>query len=650
MVMSVNQLSLYGAVADLIKELPADQRAPGKPVALDQMEQEILIQPPLAEVQANDERQGNLLQDYERRFERLPEDQKLSKLCSEAGLNLVEVEQFLYASPSPDEPEIQSFCREYALARDKEENCAKGWIGNNARFGPVLDIKVCKTIGRYSVEVKFPFLFEDQTTSGIRIVSGVEKYVRETMPIQEEERASGRPAAKARPMLKPSSTSNPNPIPMRERKWIDIEVRKSRDHYCFQMSKFITQLLRHKEFGREEDAGVPHDRIVEKCKEVLSEDSRCWSDEVKQKFKGGPVLVSGEVDRRSVKRWWTKEKVSILFETMLSRKTPVTSSFKGHSGKAYSGNAPFNPVLQDNVLLPKNFTKYVYHVGHGNELRSIVRNGLVPGGFSTKTGRCAVFFTVVDQMDDKQGLRETFCDLIKSKNHAIQEYLETTSGHSILVQFFARSRRRTAIFNKQGPMRSSSMTHCLQSSLRKRYARKRKNSFTKEKAQDHALCSKQIRIVNHKIYPVKKQDHLGKHKSDAQSFWETGCKIVDYRIPGISLSTVQQQDEQRQHTVAKLIEKFESHQYKEQFLKDMSQTQKINRFSEASQKLLKDMDQTEIFEIYENTTKLQSPACNSFTEIGIIYCSYGRNLKYKRSPTTFRKDNFDYNSIAGCII
>ena len=68
MVISVNQLSLYGAVADLIKELPDDQRAPGKPVALDQMEQEILTQPPLAELQTNEERQGNLLQNYERRF------------------------------------------------------------------------------------------------------------------------------------------------------------------------------------------------------------------------------------------------------------------------------------------------------------------------------------------------------------------------------------------------------------------------------------------------------------------------------------------------------------------------------------------------------------------------------------------------------
>ena len=44
-------------------------------------------------------------------------------------------------------------------------------------------------------------------------------------------------------------------------------------------------------------------------------------------------------------------------------------------------------------------------------------------------------------------------------------------------------------------------------------------------------------------------------------------------------------------TKAKLIEKFESRKYKEQFLQDMSQTLKINRFSEASQGLLQDMNQ-----------------------------------------------------------
>ena len=95
--------------------------------------------------------------------------------------------------------------------------------------------------------------------------------------------------------------------------------------YCFQMSKFITQLLRHKEVGREEDAGVPHYRLVEKCKEVCQRIQDIGQTKWK-KIEHGSVLVSEQVDRRSVKRWWTEEKVSILFETKLSRKTRVPSS------------------------------------------------------------------------------------------------------------------------------------------------------------------------------------------------------------------------------------------------------------------------------------------------------------------------------------
>ena len=44
------------------------------------------------------------------------------------------------------------------------------------------------------------------------------------------------------------------------------------------------------------------------------------------------------------------------------------------------------------------------------------------------------------------------------------------------------------------------------------------------------------------------------------------------------------QDARRQNNFTKLIEMFEKHQHKEQFLKDMSQKQKINRFSEITKK------------------------------------------------------------------
>ena len=144
-------------------------------------------------------------------------------------------------------------------------------------------LKVCKTHGRYRFEVGVPSLFEEQTTSRIRIVNGVEKYVREAKPIQEEERASGK-----------GRDQNGNRhqqaigtlFRLNTEKWIDM--KRSKDPYCFMMSKFITQLLRHKEVGREEDARVLYDRIVEKCKEVLSEDSRYWSDEEKPKSNMAP--------------------------------------------------------------------------------------------------------------------------------------------------------------------------------------------------------------------------------------------------------------------------------------------------------------------------------------------------------------------------
>ena len=67
-VMSVNQFSLNG---DMIAELPVEQTAPRKPLASGELDKpELLTQPPLEELQPNEERQENLLQEYEERFEK----------------------------------------------------------------------------------------------------------------------------------------------------------------------------------------------------------------------------------------------------------------------------------------------------------------------------------------------------------------------------------------------------------------------------------------------------------------------------------------------------------------------------------------------------------------------------------------------------
>ena len=68
--------------------------------------------------------------------------------------------------------------------------------------------------------------------------------------------------------------------------------------------------------------------------------------------------------------------------------------------------------------------------------------------------------------------------------------------------------------------------------------------------------------------------------SDSKSFGEICSSIVDHRISGVPLSAVEQQDTMRENKVKRLIEKFENHKHKESFLQDLSQTQKIIKFSE----------------------------------------------------------------------
>ena len=137
--------------------------------------------------------------------------------------------------------------------------------------------------------------------------------------------------------------------------------------------------------------------------------------------------------------------------------------------------------------------------------------------------------------------------------------------------------------------------------------------------------------------------------NDSQSYGETWNSVVDYRILGKLLSTVEQHDATCENKVKKLIEKFEKHQHKEHLLKDLSQTQKFNKFSKESQELLADMNNTEIFELSENSSNQQCLECNTYREIPIIYCSCG-NMKSSQSPTIFQQNNYDVSSILGFVI
>ena len=181
-VISVNQLSIYGAAADLYKELSKNSRASGKPEANEHLETvEFPTELPFADLHTDAELQGNVLQDYERKFEQLPEDQKLSKLCCDDGLKIVEKGQFFITLDEEEGPiEMNNLCREYTLPRSEEASRVRGLILGNTEIGLVLDVKVCLHQERYGIEILIESLFRDGTASWVRIVNGIYKYVTET--------------------------------------------------------------------------------------------------------------------------------------------------------------------------------------------------------------------------------------------------------------------------------------------------------------------------------------------------------------------------------------------------------------------------------------------------------------------------------------
>ena len=76
-------------------------------------------------------------------------------------------------------------------------------------------------------------------------------------------------------------------------------------------------------------------------------------------------------------------------------------ALEGHSGRSL-----IDPTLQDNVIIPDGFFKYICHVGCAINLPSIINSGLIPGG-QILSDRQTGFFLLVDPMDKNHKDPET---------------------------------------------------------------------------------------------------------------------------------------------------------------------------------------------------------------------------------------------------
>ena len=107
--------------------------------------------------------QGDLLQDYERKFAEIPEDQKLSKLCKDAVfLKKIGKRQFFITVEEGSEV-MQTTSREYTQPRKLVTSRPRGWIRSNTKIGPVLDVKPYPNEGRNCIDIMIESLYKDQT-------------------------------------------------------------------------------------------------------------------------------------------------------------------------------------------------------------------------------------------------------------------------------------------------------------------------------------------------------------------------------------------------------------------------------------------------------------------------------------------------------
>ena len=312
-ILSVNQLSVYGAVAAICEEYESHQGGTGQPVIL--VGQSIVLKEVQAEVLVHDEDTRNdqiILQQYIQQVKSLSSENKLSKFCEEAGfMRVVEVGQYFVTKDTGCLTQFRSIaCREYTLPQDNSASQPRGWIQGNVRIGPVLKVTTSFQHFKYGIEIRIKSMNQDDSHSWVRISYGSVKYVNDSIEdntenladSQEEESAptsssvvAARSKAKAKPQPRESTGTTTIPIherkwtdiepskqdlesydlPIHERKWSDIEPSKQ-DLESYDQSKKVVSLLRHNQtVQREEDGAIQFYKIKFHLRESSFSNTKC---------------------------------------------------------------------------------------------------------------------------------------------------------------------------------------------------------------------------------------------------------------------------------------------------------------------------------------------------------------------------------------
>ena len=101
---------------------------------------------------------------------------------------------------------------------------------------------------------------------------------------------------------------------------------------------------------------------------------------------------------------------------------------------------------------------------------------------------------------------------------------------------------------------------------------------------------------------------------------------IDFRIPGLPHSVVKQADNYR---VRELVKMIENHPHRQALQRDLQQNNAYNPFSETSKKMIKDMGNVELFELFETDPKTQCKECLLYWSQGICLLHLRASLERK---------------------
>ena len=116
---------------------------------------------------------------------------------------------------------------------------------------------------------------------------------------------------------------------------------------------------------------------------------------------------------------------------------------------------------------------------------------------------------------------------------------------------------------------------------------------------------------------------------------------MDFRIPWLPHSVVKHA---QSTSVRELIQKTEKHPNRHALQRDLRQNQAYNPFSPESKRMIQEVGNIELFELFETDPETQRTKCFSYWSAGIVYCTCGHLLQETVANRGFIEKNIGPSS------